>query len=113
MSDNKSELKSIVKNWELLRLGYNFVLLIIGLALSYKLIPYFGSVGYLRNIIIFGAVANVFYCLGPIIELYLYVLGVKIGKVRYILFGLGLAFSVAVILALSGLAKFAMDMIKD
>ena len=95
--------------WELGRIIYNMVLLAIGLILSYSLIAEWGIVIYVFQACVFALFANLFYCLGPLSEIYLLTFGVKLGEWRYALFALGLTFSISVTCLCGFLALFHVD----
>lgn len=95
----KSYIKQVVVNWEIMRLIYNFVLLVVGLGTSYPFISKIGEDWYVIQAVVYGLVANVCFCFGPLAELYLYAFGIKIAYWRYLLFGIGLGFSIALTLA--------------
>ena len=96
--------------WERLRVVYNLVLLVVGLPclwLLWLLQEYVGqSYGFFSfwclSTILFGVVANAFYCLGPLAEVGVYrVLRLRIGRARYGSFAAGLLLSIRVILLLA------------
>lgn len=96
--------------WEKLRIVYNTVLLVEGLTSVYflwqldKIADYhyrFGS-SWLGFAILFGVVANVFYCLGPLAEACVHrLLGRGMGRARYSLFAAGLLLSTGLIFLLA------------
>ena len=101
--ETDSYLQRALTAWAGLWIVYNGVLLGEGLNV--------GSLGYVFRrqfslfwsgvsgtdigfVIVFGIVANAFYCLGPLGECYYCILlGRRLGWRRYVLFALGLAFS--------------------
>jgi hypothetical protein len=104
MSAEAHDPKATLVYWEKRRLIYNAVLLVWGGFWSLGFIDYFGWVGYFFNVLAFGLVANVFYCLGPLCEVYASVLlNRSLGRYRSLLFGLGMAFS-SVVVALGAVA---------
>lgn len=89
--------------WEKMRVVYNIVLLGAALLLAFPLCAKdpFGA-------FLFGVVANAFYCLGPLADLYYNILYKrKLGGQRYTLFILGLLFSMFVMLVTLFLATAA------
>ena len=96
--------------WEKLRVVYNLVLLVEGLTWLWPMWevekvtenPYYRMGPFLwGGAILFGVVANVFYCLGPLAEVWAYrVLGWRMGRARYFLFAAGLLFSIVVVFLL-------------
>lgn len=88
--------------WEKLRIVYNVTLLAVGLPGLYFLWCFEEYVGQSRGFImgwavptiVFGVVANICYCLGPLAEVAAYwVLGWRMGKARCLLFAPGLLFT--------------------
>jgi hypothetical protein len=106
--ESRLQLRTIVHQWERLRFIYNAVLLIEGLLLTADLMAVAGATVYWANVLVFGAIANAFYCLGPLVDVYLLAYGVKLLNGRYLLFGIGLLFSMAVVLWSSMWAAFVM-----
>ena len=94
------DIRHSVLRWEALRALYNLVLLIEGLYLSSGLIGTFGVWAYVFRTVMVGVTANTFFSLGPLSETYLSLVGIRMGRGRYVLFGIGLLFSVLVVLAL-------------
>ena len=92
-------LRKIVKEWELLRVLYNLILLIEGLALTSMYMDRIHPVAYVCGVIAFGLAANLCYCLGPLLEFYLAAFGIRVGRNRYVLFLAGTVFSMVVVLA--------------
>ena len=91
--------------WERLRLVYNLVLLVVGLACSWRLrdTHLFLLGGYWGGVVLFGTIANVFYCLGPLLETYACALcGREMDRQRYLLFAAGLFLSMRVVVILTG-----------
>lgn len=95
MNENTSpkELKSVVVKWIILQVIYNVVLFAFGLSASYELMYTLGPKFYLPNVVLFGMIANAFFLLGPVLELYLLAFEVKIGRFRYAVFVVGLLFA--------------------
>jgi hypothetical protein len=85
----------------MLRALYNLILLIEGIYLSSGLIGVFGVWDYIAKALMFAITANAFFSLGPLSEIYLSLVGIRIGRVRYVLFGVGLLFSFLVVLAIA------------
>lgn len=103
--------REIVVGWERLRVIYNVVMFLVGGSLLWIVLQSDAAteataglappiVVYLTAALLFGIGANVCYCVGPYLELMLVALGYpESGKrVRYFLFGIGLLFSVLVML---------------
>ena len=110
--DNMYVINSVHK-WEKLRIIYNIVMLIVGIPIavviyrtlqglpptfhdSLKIV--FDVVGIIMASIVFGLFANLFYCLGPLVDIYYYVfIKKRMSKLfRYGLFIAGLLLSLAV-----------------
>ncbi len=94
MDETARYLKRASLTWEMLRVVYNLVLLAEGLWILRKVLApvFLDGPGVL--ILLFGVVANAFYCLGPLLETYAYVgFAERIGRARYVLFATGLLFS--------------------
>ena len=99
MNDSK---KAVFLRWEKWRIGYNLILLVEGLwVLREHLVSAFLRFGHFM--ILFAIVANVCYCLGPLLEICITtLLGSRADRPRYqsflaglrhFLFSVGLAFS--------------------
>ena len=96
--------------WERVRIVYNAVLFVQGLTSVYflwqldKIADYhyrFGS-SWVGFAILFGVVANVFYCLGPLAEACVHrLIGRGMVRARYFLFAVGLLLSMGLILLLA------------
>jgi hypothetical protein len=110
--DNMYVINSVYK-WEKLRILYNIVMLIVGIPIavliyrtlqglpptfhdSLKIV--FDVGGIIKASIIFSLFANLFYCLGPLVDIYYYVFIKKqMSRLfRYGLFIAGLLLSLAV-----------------
>ena len=109
MDDTAQYPKQAWLAWEKLRVVYNVILLTIGLPclwLLWLLEEYVGqSYGFLGfwclGTILFGVVANAFFCLGLLAEVCVYrVLGLRMARARYGPFAAGLLLSIGVELAL-------------
>lgn len=111
MDETTRYLKKACLAWEKLRVVYNALLLVEGLIGLWTLrrlgeradhlCPNVFGPGVWRFIILFGVVANVFYCVGPLVEAYTsVVLARRMNRGRYVLFVAGLLFSMYVILCL-------------
>ena len=99
-------LKTVCLTWEKLRVVYNLILFVEALAchmyLRQVLQGFLADDQYRLGIILFGVVANMFYCLGPLLETCAYVvLGRRIQRARLLLFAAGLVFSTGLILTLA------------
>lgn len=110
--------RATVKAWERLRLLFNGILLLPGVALLLRTInlhaaleenheAVFGGTGFYPSgdplllvayAFIFGFVANICYCLGPYLEFVMSALGFPLTgqRTRYLVFGLGVLLSLAV-----------------
>ncbi len=82
--------------WEKWRLAYNLVLFaefcLLPLFLREGIANQAASPGWVRYIVC-AVLANAYYCFGPCLELYAYVLlGRRIGLGRYLLLAMGLLF---------------------
>lgn len=100
--------RETVKAWERLRLVYNVVLLLAGLPVVWLVLDGdFPPMGPFPNsplelvfdCVVFGLLANVFFCLGPYAEFVVVAIGFPLTarKIRYALFGLGLLVSLGLI----------------
>ena len=103
--EKTGDLKHIIKQWESLRLAYNIVLLIEGVLVYFWLVKHSGPLPNIFNVVVFGISANAFFSFGPLLELYLSAYGYKMGKTRYVVFAIGLVFSIAIILGIAALAR--------
>ena len=101
MDETRRYVKGIILAWEKLRVVYNVVLLVDYLVCS---LPLWGAFWF-QSFAFFAVVANAFYCFGPLLETYAcVVLGRRIGRARYLLFGAGLVLSTGVVVTLSRLS---------
>ena len=106
MDETERYVKNVRAAWEKLRIVYNLVLLLEGLTclwLLWLLAEFagqpFGFDFWFFPVILFGAVANALYCLGPVADACAYrFLGWRMGRARCFLFGTGLLFSMGVLL---------------
>ena len=103
--EKTGDLRGVIKQWEGLRLIYNIVLLVEGALVYFWLVKHSGPLPNIFSVIVFGIAANAFYSFGPLLELYLSAYGHRIGKVRYVVFAIGLLFSMAIILGGAALAR--------
>jgi len=99
MNETARYLKRASLTWELLRVIYNAVLLWGALACPAQqrqfIARHFGF-GYWGYTVLLIAVANAFYCLGPLLDIYACtILGFRLGPDRYLLFATGLVFCIA------------------
>jgi hypothetical protein len=106
MDESARYVKSVRVAWEKSRIIYNAVLLLEGLTWACAMWevekvtenPYYRVGGMWSLAIVFGVVANAFYCLGPLAEVCAYrFLGWRMSRARYLLFAGGLLFSIAVV----------------
>jgi hypothetical protein len=110
--------RATVRKWERLRILYNIILLIPGVAVIWRIL-YLGnqmgldhSMAFDGNIfpigdpleliasaLTFGLVANICYCLGPYTEFVITALGFPISgaRSRYLIFGIGVMISLGVV----------------
>ena len=95
--------RRIVFAWEKLRLLYNLILFLPGVAVgwSYARATGAGPAGVVDVVgacLVVGVMANVFFCLGPYAELLVVAKGYPhtAGRLRWFLFGLGLLLSLCV-----------------
>ena len=75
-SDKKplnSELREIVIGWERLRILYNIILFLVGVAAIFVCMraPYFNLAESIIPAIMFGIFANICFCMGPTAETYI------------------------------------------
>ena len=105
-----------MKSWEKLRLLYNGVLLLPGIALLWRILhlqaermaqnppgmgfPIMDPVDLFIRALLFGICANVCFCLGPYSEFIVIALGFSLTarKIRVLLFSLGLMMSLGIIM---------------
>ena len=105
-----------MKSWEKLRLLYNGVLLLPGIALLWRILhlqaermaqnppgmgfPIMDPVDLFIRALLFGICANVCFCLGPYSEFIVTALGFPLTarKIRVLLFSLGLMMSLGIIM---------------
>ncbi len=105
LSENSKE---IFKRWELLRIPFNFILLIEGIIGCVPLYGYMPTSLMFIEAIIYGVVANIFYMLGPIFESYIEWLGYnKRPFICITVYSLGLAFSMFVTFVILVMAHLA------
>ena len=71
-----SELSEIVKGWERMRIHYNIILLVTGIIAILLLMrtAYFNLEESLLPAIAFGISANICFCAGPVVEIYVRVI---------------------------------------
>jgi hypothetical protein len=87
--------------WEKLRIVYNLLLLVQGLTCEWFLWQFHKITDYplrvdvqVTEAIVFGVLANLFYCLGPAADVCVYrILRWRMGLTRHLLFAAGLLFS--------------------
>jgi hypothetical protein len=95
--------------WERLRLLYNAILGVV--TILGMLAPHHGLRGNIPNQIVglipLGLGANVCYCIGPVLEGYAHLIGLRGKVVTGILFGLGTAF--AALLAWAAILGWGID----
>lgn len=99
MDETAHYLKRASLTWETLRIPYNLVLVVLACsgALKRDDVHYGGE--YPSAVVMFFLVANSFYCLGPLLEIYFWcIFGWQIGRVRYVLFAAGIVVSIGVVL---------------
>lgn len=103
--------RATVKSWEKLRLLYNVILLLPGIALIWRIIhlqqvmmaenppgmgfPIMHPAKVVTGAFVFGFCANLCFCLGLYTEVVITALGFPLStrRIRYFLFGLGLMIS--------------------
>ena len=106
--------RATVKSWEKLRLLYNVILLLPGIALIWRIIhlqqvamvgrppgmgfPIMHSAELVIRAFVFGLCANLCFCLGLYTEVVITALGFPLSarRIRYVIFGVGLILSLAV-----------------
>lgn len=106
---DKTYLRKTIIHWEVGRIIFNLILLAIGLTLSYPLISEWGIKMYLIEVVLYALAANLCFCIGPLVEIYLFAFAFKLGKWRYLLLVLGLLFSMFVTLICAFLSMFHID----
>ena len=98
MNESAQYLRTACLAWEKLRLVYNMFLVVEYLMIPLHIRLYVAeqtAVNYLLLYSLCVVVANGFYCLGPLLEIYTCaILGRQIGRGRYILFATGCIFSI-------------------
>ena len=98
MKDGAAYMKHAVLAWEGLRVVYTGALLAVAVLMPAQVREYMAdqtALGYWGPMFACVAVANVFYCLGPLAESYAYAMaGWRMGWKRYVLFTIGLLCSV-------------------
>ncbi len=104
-------MKKIILRWEQWRILFNLFLLFVGLASSFRLRHVWGIYPYICWAGIYAIFANVFYNLGPLIDIYFTAWNIDIGNWRYVLIISGTIFSVFITLVM-GLAT-VMDVYID
>jgi hypothetical protein len=97
MNETTGYLKSASMTWEILRLMYNLVLLLVFFTMPWD-VPYVMAeksvLTYGEAILLCLACANACYCLGPLLDLYAFVfLNRRMRQIRYVLFAAGLFIS--------------------
>ena len=90
--------RAAIVGWEKLRIPFNLLLLGVGLLLSWDLYSAFGGIHvYVFWAIIYGITVNVFFCLGPLAEIYLLTLiPARLQLPRMLVFVVGTVFSLMV-----------------
>ena len=119
--------RRIMKSWEKLRLLYNGVLLLPGIALLWRILhlqaermaqnppgmgfPIMDPVDLCIRALLFGVCANVCFCLGPYSEFIVTALGFPLTarKIRVLLFSLGLMMSLGIIILVWFLVEFSLS----
>ena len=88
-------LKIPIREWERLRIAYNVIIGVFGLWLSWDIRDEMGGIPpYLFGAFLYGLVANTFFSLGPLAELYVKILTpASPDKLRLPLFAAGTLFS--------------------
>jgi hypothetical protein len=84
---------TVLKQWERLRFVYNAILIpwtVLVIVMTPRRVA---SSEIWSAVVMFGVIANVFFCLGPVLETYLVWLGASPRTARRWLFGLGTAFT--------------------
>lgn len=110
MDETRQCLRGVILAWEKLRVVYNLVLVVQGLTWVSAMCevekvtekPYYRVSGASwAYAVLFGMVANAFYCVGPLAEAAAYRLfGWRMARARYFLFAAGLLLSMGLELAL-------------
>jgi hypothetical protein len=94
-------MQSIIIRWENWRFWFNLALLAVGLLTTYSEISTSLDIyTYVFGVIRYGLLVNVFYNLGPFIDIYFKAWNIDIGVWRNVLFTVGLSFSVLITLLL-------------
>lgn len=94
-------MQSIIIRWENWRFWFNLALLAVGLLTTYDKISIAWDIyTYIFRVIRYGLFVNIFYNLGPFIDIYFKAWNIDIGVWRNVLFTLGLSFSVLITLLL-------------
>ena len=86
-------MQKIIIRWERWRILFNLLLLLVGLKSSFPLIYIWGISFYIFCAGIYAIFANVFYNLGPMIDIYFTAWNIDIGNWRYVLMISGTIFS--------------------
>jgi hypothetical protein len=106
MECTSTDIKSAMIGWEKLRIVYNGVLLIVGLWCSWELRADFGGASsYAFWATAYGIMANVFYSLGPLAEIYYTCLAGPIVRFRLVVFAGGLLISTGITCAFAVVAR--------
>lgn len=85
----------VLRNWELLRIPYNLLVGLTGIA---SVLPQAGKLlhpGPLIGLVFYALGANFCFFIGPAIELYLAWIGVRNQRVRWVLFAVGTLLAMA------------------
>jgi hypothetical protein len=99
-------LRKVLVRWEKFRLLYNGLLVFAVVGATAALHPsYLGNEGFWGECVITGLIANIFFCLGPLVDAWLLALGRFHAAVGIVLFTAGtvLSFLLAVIEAAVGI----------
>jgi hypothetical protein len=102
--------RATVRVWERLRILYNAILLLPGVALIWRTLhlqkptgrgsyPLGEPLELIATALAFGLGANICYCLGPYVEFVMTALGLPLSgeRTRYFVFGLGVLLSISMI----------------
>jgi hypothetical protein len=100
--------RATVRVWERLRILYNMILLLPGVALIWRTVhlqkltgsyPLGEPLELIATALVFGLGANICYCLGPYVEFVMTALGFPLSgeRTRYFVFGLGVLLSISMI----------------
>jgi hypothetical protein len=98
--------KEVFLAWEKLRLIYNCLLAVVSLSAGYAWLGVRDIIDFLTFLFEGAIGANLCFCLGPVIEGYLSLMGVNRRKVRLLLFVLGTL--IACMFAAAALASWLM-----